>query len=35
MPLTMSINLARIKLRDLFEGYTNNDEDGVVGFISN
>ena len=32
MPLTMSINLAQIKLRDLFEGYTNSDEDGVVGY---
>ena len=32
MPLTMSINLAQIKLRDLFEGYTNNDEDGIVGY---
>ena len=32
MPLTMSINLTQIKLRDLFEGYTNSDEDGVVGY---
>ena len=32
MPLTMSIHLTQIKLRDLFEGYKNNDEDGVVGY---
>lgn len=32
MALTMSINLTQIKLRDLFDGYKNNDEDGVVGY---
>ena len=32
MPLTMSINLTQIKLRDLFDGYQNSDEDGVVGY---
>ncbi|MCR5367525.1 DUF262 domain-containing protein [Eubacterium sp.] len=32
MPLTMSINLTQIKLRDLFDGYVNSDEDGVVGY---
>lgn len=28
----MTIKPHRIKLRDLFDGYENNDEDGVVGF---
>lgn len=28
----MSIRLAQIKLRDLFDGYNNSDEDGVVGY---
>ena len=28
----MTINLHQIKLRDLFDGYKNNDEDGVVGY---
>ncbi len=28
----MSINLTQIKLRDLFDGYENSDEDGVVGY---
>lgn len=32
MALTMSIKLHQIKLRDLFEGYVNSDEDGVVGY---
>lgn len=32
MPLTMSINLTQIKLRDLFDGYVNSDEDGVIGY---
>ena len=32
MSLTMSINLTQIKLRDLFDGYKNNDEDGIVGY---
>lgn len=32
MPLTMSISLTQIKLRDLFDGYVNSDEDGVVGY---
>ncbi len=32
MALTMSINLTQIKLRDLFDGYVNSDEDGVVGY---
>ena len=32
MSLTMSINLTQIKLRDLFDGYQNSDEDGVVGY---
>lgn len=32
MPLTMSIELIQIKLRDLFDGYVNSDEDGVVGY---
>ena len=32
MPLTMSIKLTQIKLRDLFDGYVNSDEDGVVGY---
>lgn len=25
----MKIELQRIKIRDLFDGYTDNDEDGV------
>ncbi len=32
MALTMSINLTQIKLRDLFDGYVNSDEDGVIGY---
>ena len=32
MPLTMSINLTQIKLRDLFDGYVNFDENGVIGY---
>lgn len=32
MGLTMSINLTQIKLRDLFDGYVNSDEDGVIGY---
>ena len=32
MALTMSINLTQIKLRDLFDGYENSDEDGVIGY---
>ena len=32
MALTMTINLTQIKLRDLFDGYVNSDEDGVVGY---
>lgn len=32
MPLTMSINLTQIKLRDLFDGYVNSDENGVIGY---
>lgn len=32
MSLTMSISLTQIKLRDLFDGYKNNDENGVVGY---
>lgn len=28
----MSISLTQIKLRDLFDGYKNSDEDGVVGY---
>ena len=32
MSLTMSIELKQIKLRDLFDGYVNDDENGVVGF---
>ena len=32
MPLTMSINLTQIKLRDLFDEYVNSDEDGVIGY---
>lgn len=32
MSLTMSINLTQIKLRDLFDGYVNSDEDGVIGY---
>ena len=32
MSLTMTINLEQIKLRDLFDGYENNDENGVVGY---
>lgn len=32
MALTMSIQLTQIKLRDLFDGYKNSDEDGVIGY---
>ena len=32
MSLTMSIELKQIKLRDLFDGYVNSEEDGVVGY---
>ena len=32
MALTMTMNLTQIKLRDLFDGYVNSDEDGVVGY---
>ena len=32
MALTMSIKLKQIKLRDLFDGYKNDAEDGVVGY---
>ena len=32
MALTMSIKLAQIKLRDLFDGYVNNAEEGVIGY---
>lgn len=32
MSLSMTINLHQIKLRDVFDGYKNNDEDGVVGY---
>jgi hypothetical protein len=32
MALTMTIKLENIKLRDLFDGYVNSDEDGVVGY---
>lgn len=32
MALTMSISLTQIKLRDLFDGYENSDEDGVIGY---
>ena len=32
MSLTMSIELTQVKLRDLFDGYVNSDEDGVVGY---
>lgn len=32
MSLTMSIELKQVKLKDLFEGYKNNEEDGVVGY---
>ena len=32
MALTMKIELTQIKLRDLFDGYVNSDEDGVVGY---
>lgn len=32
MALTMSIKLTQIKLRDLFDGYVNSDEDGVIGY---
>lgn len=32
MSLTMSIKLTQIKLRDLFDGYVNSDEDGVIGY---
>ena len=28
----MDIELKKIKVRDLFDGYENNNEDGVVGF---
>ena len=30
--MAMTINLIQIKLRDLFDGYVNSDEDGVVGY---
>lgn len=30
--MSMSITLAQIKLRELFDGYENSDEDGVVGY---
>lgn len=32
MALTMTIKLENIKLRELFDGYVNSDEDGVVGY---
>lgn len=32
MSLTMKIDLKHIKLRDLFDGYENNDENGVIGY---
>lgn len=32
MALSMSIAPTQIKLRDLFDGYENNDEDGVIGY---
>ncbi len=32
MALTMTINLKQIKVRDLFDGYVNNDEDGVWAY---
>ena len=28
----MKIELHRIKIRDVYEGYINNDEEGVVGY---
>ena len=28
----MQIELNRIKIKDLFENYSNNDENGVVGY---
>ena len=30
--MAMTINLTQIKLRDLYDGYVNSDEDGVVGY---
>ena len=30
--MAMIINLTQIKLRDLFDGYMNSDEDGVIGY---
>jgi hypothetical protein len=30
--MAMTINLTQIKLRDLFDGYVNSGEDGVVGY---
>lgn len=30
--MAMTINLTQIKFRDLFDGYVNSDEDGVVGY---
>lgn len=30
--MAMTINLTQIKLRDLFDGYENSDEDGVIGY---
>lgn len=32
MALSMTINLTQIKIRDLFDGYENNEEEGVVGY---
>ena len=32
MPLTMTIDLKQIKLCDLFDGYQNDEENGVVGY---
>ena len=31
----MEINLEKIKIRDVVNGYVNNDEEGVVGFGGN
>lgn len=28
----MKIELHKIKIKDIFEGYRNNNEEGVVGF---
>lgn len=30
--MTMTIELHNIQIKDLFQGYSNNDEEGVVGF---